>query len=298
MSLRRAFILCQLSFIIYTIHPGGDDELPPPYSPEPTTTSISSVHPDSLFAAHLAAMRLQIREQQTVRASQQEQRDMHLLALLVPHVEDLLASVATADSPQPLAQATLIPDGALSSGWTPTETQGGRVVRVQTSAAKGDAKQQPPPATRSGGSSRAAEFDGWGRWGEDAAAAAGGDEAELFWWKDEELAVRLARHLQPERDAAAVVVVVDRPTVKAKAVEAKKGRSRWNIFGGGRSGDSATPTTTAASPAASRPAAVQVEDDVAMHVTAEEVTFRRENAMGLWESCSGWGVVVRVRIRT
>ncbi|KAM0330798.1 hypothetical protein ACHAQA_003752 [Verticillium albo-atrum] len=34
-----------------------------------------------------------------------------------------------------------------------------------------------------------------------------------------------------------------------------------------------------------------------MKVTAEEVSFRRENEMGIWESMNGWGIVVRVTIR-
>lgn len=33
-----------------------------------------------------------------------------------------------------------------------------------------------------------------------------------------------------------------------------------------------------------------------MHVRAEHVTFRRENEMGIWESKSGWGIVVRLRL--
>ncbi|CRJ80254.1 hypothetical protein HYQ45_006434 [Verticillium longisporum] len=34
-----------------------------------------------------------------------------------------------------------------------------------------------------------------------------------------------------------------------------------------------------------------------MKVTAEEVSFRRENEMGIWESMNGWAVVVRITIR-
>ncbi|RXG42024.1 hypothetical protein VDGE_07597 [Verticillium dahliae] len=34
-----------------------------------------------------------------------------------------------------------------------------------------------------------------------------------------------------------------------------------------------------------------------MKVTAEEVSFRRENEMGLWESMNGWAVVVRITVR-
>ncbi|TQV94362.1 NAD-dependent epimerase/dehydratase family protein [Cordyceps javanica] len=332
-------------------------DMPPPYSPRPSSSttvpsdapvpysscyppsssSSSSIHAaDSLFAAHLATMRCQIREQQATRASLQDRHDARLLALLVPHVEAVLASLAatttTTTAPPPrLVQATLIPDCAavapVAAGWTPAETHGtgGRggethsVVRVQTRLPAKMAGDGKLPATTATATAAAAaepgdddavperqEFDGWGRWGEDAAVAAGGtrDEDEL-WWKDEDLAVRLASHLQPARRN---VVAVDRPTVAARAAESNKARSRWKILGGGgggggRSSGGSTPPPPPPPPTlavASRPAApVQCDDDdVSMRVTAEEVTFRRENEMGIWESNTGWGVVVRVSIRT
>lgn len=34
-----------------------------------------------------------------------------------------------------------------------------------------------------------------------------------------------------------------------------------------------------------------------MTVRAEEVSFRRENELGIWESRNGYGIVVRVRKR-
>ncbi|OAA35989.1 NAD dependent epimerase/dehydratase family protein [Beauveria brongniartii RCEF 3172] len=275
----------------------GDGELPPPYSPE---SSPSSIHADSLFAAHLASLRGQIRAQQASRASRQDQHDTQLLALLVPHVEALLASVAALD--KPLVQATLVPEEAIAADWTPAETEDAqRVVRVRTRSAPtkmaGDGKQ---PAANGGGvtsgGAEQREFDGWGRWGQDAAR--GGkeeDEGEdKLWWKDENMAKRLARYLQPKRK----VMAVDRPTVAAKMAEARKSKSKWNMFGGGRKSGSEGDGSPAPA-AASRPdTAVEVADDVSMHVTAEEVTFRRENEMGIWESSTGWGVVVRVKVRT
>ncbi|KAF1735388.1 hypothetical protein CRV24_004312 [Beauveria bassiana] len=283
----------------------GDGELPPPYSPE---ASSSSIHPDSLFAAHLTSLRGQIRAQQASRASRQDQHDAQLLALLVPHVEALLASVAALD--EQLVQATLVPEGAIAADWTPAEAEDAQsVVRVRTRLAPTknrmptDSKQ---PAANDGGrrgvSGRAEqqqEFDGWGRWGEDAAR--GGKEEEedeeeqdKLWWKDEDMAKRLAKCLQPKRK----VVVVDRPTVAAKVAEARKSKSKWNLFGGGRKSNSEGNGSPVPAVASRPDAAVEVADDVSMHVTAEEVTFRRENEMGIWESSTGWGVVVRVRVRT
>ncbi|KAM3507335.1 hypothetical protein MY11210_007180 [Beauveria gryllotalpidicola] len=270
----------------------GDGELPPPYSPAP---SSSSIHPDSLFAAHLASLRGQIRAQQAWRASRQDQHDTQLLALLVPHVEALLASVA-ALLDERLVQATLVPAEAVAADWTPAETEDMQsVVRVRTRLAPtkmaGDSKQ---PAANGGGGAEQHEFDGWGRWGEDAARGGKQEEEEKLWWKDEDMAKRLARYLQPKRKA----VPVDRPTtVAAKVAEARKSKSKWNMFGGGRNSSSEGYGSTAPAAASTQDAAVGVADDVSMHVTAEEVTFRRENGMGIWESSTGWAVVVRVRVR-
>ncbi|OAQ99831.1 hypothetical protein LLEC1_06667 [Akanthomyces lecanii] len=286
----------------------GDGELPPPYSPEPSTSPScaqtpppsSSLHPDSLFAAHLASMRGQIREQQATRASLQDQHDTRLLALLVPHVEAMLAAVAALEPPPQLVQTTLVPEAAVTPDWTPAETYKERsrevhsVVRVQTRPSvklASDEKLAAAAAGRGNGQ----EFDGWGRWGEQGSGAGTSEEEEQLWWKDENLARRLAKYLQPARR----VIPVDRPTVAAKVTEAKKARSRWNILGGSRKGGSegSTPLPLPAAAASRLGAALHVEDDVSMNVTAEEVTFRRENEMGIWESSTGWGVVVRVRIR-
>ncbi|ATY60913.1 hypothetical protein A9K55_006786 [Cordyceps militaris] len=253
----------------------GDGELPPPYSREEPASSTPP--DDSLFAAHLAAVRSQMRAQQAARASQQDRHDTQLLALLMPHVEAVLASVVGAEQQAPrLVQATLVPDGAVAADWTPAETDGGRpgethsVVRVQTT-------RRPDKMAAD------SKTDGRARWGEHVAV--GDDEAELLWWKDEDLAVRLAGYLQPA-PRSTPAPAVDRRTVAAQVTEAKKTRSRWNILGS-RSSSSSTPPIP---PAASTPAA-EGDDDVSMLVTAEEVTFRRENEMGIWESSTGWGVV-------
>jgi hypothetical protein len=51
------------------------------------------------------------------------------------------------------------------------------------------------------------------------------------------------------------------------------------------------------SPGLPSPASPGEDDAVKMTVRAEEVTFRRENDFGVWESMSGWGIVVTVRVR-
>ncbi|POR33828.1 UDP-glucose 4-epimerase [Tolypocladium paradoxum] len=102
------------------------------------------------------------------------------------------------------------------------------------------------------------------------------------------MARRLAKHLQPARAAPPV----DRQTVRAHVAQAKESSksSRWGLF----KKDEPPLPPPASSPA---PSASAGRDAVTMSAGAEEVTFRRENEMGIWESTTGWGIVVRVRIR-
>lgn len=234
-------------------HP-PDEDLPPPYSAAPGPAPCAS---SSLFAHHLAGIRAQMLHEQAARLSARDRADGQTLALLVPPVEELLASIAGMHPPPALVEATLVPDGAVGPDWALSdgdERRGGEVrtvVRV---------RRAEPKLELAG--------DGHG-----------------LWWSDEAAARRLARHLQPERAAPAV----DRQTVRARAAQGR--RSRWGLF---KRDEPPPPPVPPVSPPASGPG----RDDVTMSAGAEEVTFRRENEMGIWESRTGWGIVVRVRIRS
>jgi hypothetical protein len=104
------------------------------------------------------------------------------------------------------------------------------------------------------------------------------------------MAHRLAKHLQPNRATASV----DRQTVREQAVQNKEARKagRWSMF---KKEEPAKPTTTPT--ASSSTQHINPSEDVSMTVRAEEATFRKQNAMGIWESRAGWGLVVRVTIR-
>ncbi|KND94254.1 UDP-glucose 4-epimerase [Tolypocladium ophioglossoides CBS 100239] len=270
--------------------PLADEEPPPPYSAAPAPSSpCSSSAPQpgsqpqsSLFTHHLSSIREQMLREQAARLSARDQTDSQTLALLVPPVEALLESIAAIHPPPALVEATLVPDGAVGPDWAfsdgdePRSGEVRTVVRVRREDAKleGDRKRPPPSAG----------VDGWGR-STDAEGAGPGDD---LWWSDEAMARRLAKHLQPERAAPPV----DRQAVRAHVAQAKENRkaSRWSLF----KKDEPPPPPPISSPASSASAS---RDDVAMSVGAEEVTFRKENDLGIWESSTGWGVVVRVRIR-
>ncbi|PNY28365.1 UDP-glucose 4-epimerase [Tolypocladium capitatum] len=265
--------------------PLPDEDLPPPYSAAPAPCSPSYPQPSSrsqpcsLFSHHLSGIRSQILDEQAARLSVRDQTDSQTIALLVPPVEDLLASIASIHPPPTLVEATLVPDGAVGPEWAFSDGDQRRsgevrtVVRVRREAdskVEGDRKGQPA----AGGASRGLDAEGSGT----------GDN---LWWPDEAMARRLAKHLQPERAAPPV----DRQTVRAHVAQMKESRksSRWALF----KKDDPQPPPPMSPPASSASAS---RDHVAMSVRAEEVTFRRENEMGLWESSTGWGIVVRPSI--
>ncbi|KAJ6439322.1 NAD-dependent epimerase/dehydratase family protein [Purpureocillium lavendulum] len=244
------------------------DDLPPPYSAGPSTPSsvpvsslpvLSQSSSSSLFTHHLSSLRSQIANEQAARASARDLSDARLLALLVPCVEDLLASIAAVHPPPRLVESALVPAAAVGPDWHFSDQDERRdgelrsVVRVEPEV-KGDSKR---PA----------------------------DEGTM-WWDDEDTARRLAKFLCPEGP----VPNLERLAVRAHVKEAKKA-SRWGVF----KRDAPQPSTLPPRQAAPTKSPT-AEEDISMVVEADEVTFRRENEMGIWESRTGWGILVRVRL--
>ncbi|KPM43428.1 hypothetical protein AK830_g3100 [Neonectria ditissima] len=261
---------------------GPDDEdAPPPYSP----SSPSSQFIPSLFSSHLDTLHSRILSARAARTSERDERDSQTLATLVPHVESLLQTITNMDPPPRLMEMTLVPEDAVGEDWKFNDEDASRtIVRVHDdlkTKAKGDhkdtAKPVEPPRERA--------FDDWGRW-EDAGSSSSDAKREVLWWSDDEMASRLAKYLQPERPRRTEQPA---PVAPPPPVEPKQSRV-WGLL---RRVELVPP---APPPQPSRAHRTE-EDDFSITVRAEEVTFRRENSFGIWESKTGWGLVVRVRIR-
>lgn len=284
-----------------------DEELPPPYSTVPASIGSSSTLPStlpnqsyqsqtasSLFSTQLSGLRSQILEEQAARSSARDQQDIETLSLIVPHIEALLDSIARINPPPTLVEATFVPDEAIEKGWTFSDNEQKRTGEVRTLIRvgrhlkiDGDKKQPRAGTTTTSEPDTIKEFDEWGRWTDEDAAGSANSEAES-WWSDEDMASRLGKHLQPKRATASV----DRQTVRAQVERNKEAKKagRWSMF------KKDEPTKTPAAPSSLAPYQRPL-DDVGMAVNAEEVTFRRQSEMGIWESKTGWGLVVRVSIR-
>ncbi|KAM0331029.1 hypothetical protein ACHAPQ_006246 [Fusarium lateritium] len=176
------------------------------------------------------------------------------------------------DPPPRVVEMTMVPEEAVGEGWVfSDEDQSRTVVRVREDRKlvgdqKQPLKQEIEPQKEKG-------FDDWGRW-KDETHSTTTDNA--LWWSDHDMAIRLAKYISPER--------VDRQVVKAHVEQAKKA-SRWSLF------KKAEPSTPPA------PIPQPQDEPVTMTVKAEEVTFRRENEMGIWEGKTGWGLAVKVKLR-
>ncbi|KAG6017788.1 hypothetical protein E4U43_008665 [Claviceps pusilla] len=286
---------------------GYRENPPPPYTLMPSSVgtrapSVSS----SLFSAQISSLRDQIRQQEAARFSAQDRHDYEILSLLIPHVEALFESIA-AISPSPsLVEATLVPGDAVDKTWSLSDVEGNRsgnftkLIRVEQNIKTMDGNDKRMPAMSETYDLAARENDSnyWQQEKDERTERKQINlEAHLWWWLDEEMARRLAAHLQPARESASLSRQTDQVQFERSSRETKK-TGRWSLF------KRDTPHSTMEGSKPIHPSANDTarsptqSDDISMMVNAEETTFRRQTEMGLWESRTGWGLVVRLRIRT
>ncbi|TLD28458.1 hypothetical protein PspLS_03452 [Pyricularia sp. CBS 133598] len=305
----------------------------PSRSPGQTPPSPSSLL-SSHLATHLSSLSARLRQTQSARATRQALLDLELVERIVPHVEAFLADVVDAPS-RPAAELTIVPAPAVPPAWALSGAAERRregelvhLVRLAVPGAsparaavdeKGRPRDLPQSSDSKGGSSgvgdatspstgsslrperdwTSMQFDEWGRWDEDAEAAAmaaaGGNAggSPSWWWRDERMAERLAAHLQPRPP-----VKTERRGIQAAVVQAKEEKkSGWGLWRKKSSSSTATPASPVAAAVSPVSPVLEQDDGVKMIVRADEVTFRRENDFGVWESMSGWGIVVTFAVR-
>ncbi|KHN94767.1 uncharacterized protein MAM_07363 [Metarhizium album ARSEF 1941] len=273
-----------------------DGDQPPPYSTVPVfpgpsyfcDTAQSREHVpqgSSLFSTQLSALRSQMLDEQAALSCVRNKQDIEIMSLLVPHVEALIESVASHDPPPTLVEATFVPDEAIGKEWTLSDSEQRRSGEVRTlirvgrqCKAGGVEKQQQYSSPGESEASAPKEFDGWGRWSDDGEHGKFGAQ-DCLWWSDEDMARRLARHLQPAR----ATWPVDCRTIRAQVEQSETAKTigRWSMFNERRPAKTA-PTASSSS----TPHQTSLED-VRMTVNAEEATFRKQSVVGLWESRTG-----------
>ena len=201
-----------------------DEDLPPPYT--------ESAH-ENYFSSHLSNLH------NAVSSQPQTDNDTHILSLLVDPIDNFINQASDLRPASKTVEGTFVPEEAVSSEWRLTDEgeqhrgECTKVIRVSTKQTDSKCSKEKSWGSAQAESSSGKEFDDWGRWDEPSSSA---DTEEALWWADEDLAMRLAKHIQPT-----------------------------SLRG--------------------------------MNVRADHVTFRRENEMGIWESKSGWAIVVRLQLR-
>lgn len=310
-----------------------EDEEPPPYSLDATPSQDSDsgsagFDPRSLTSyihSHVKALPGLLRQNRQACDNQQVENDIWTLDHLLPVVESFLADIGAQRKVPSLATLTLVPNSAVPpdavlSGIDDMlrRNEVGRVSRVAV----------PPNKKGNRGykstlnpcdevlTSRNREFTDWGGWEEAGPSSTISDG--LLWWKDEDFAQRLASYIQPERGHTS------KPTIQSpvqiaveRSTPAEKSNKNWGLtwvrknspspantlssrtvsLPGTREGESIRPGTIEARNMAG---VVRGELDngkrAQMNTAAEYVAFRRENEFGIWESISGWAIIVTVKI--
>jgi hypothetical protein len=278
--------------------PGEDDmDLPPPYAeafPASSSPLPSLPSQDSPIATLITTLQTVIKTTQKDHTTTQALCDSKILSHIFPHLQNYLTALATTTPPPTNSELVLVPAAAVPSDWTLSADRDRREGEARALARVSDTQDKKSSGVGAGGggsssvSARLADYDDrtineWGTWSDDVQPARAPGN---WWWKDEGMASRLSRLLQPKTQPK-----VDRQIVKQVVQQTKQEKKRgWGLFGGNQSTPPPAPTPVVA-------AANQVDDGVVTTVRPEEVTFRRENEFGVWESMNGWGIVVRVKIR-
>ncbi|KAL7794292.1 hypothetical protein V8C37DRAFT_377133 [Trichoderma ceciliae] len=266
---------------------GGD--LPPPYSASVNPSNTVRVQDSdsrscsSLLSSHVASLRDQISASQAARVSARDDRDSYVLSLIVPYMEDLLSSISEMHPTPRLTEATLVPDAAISEDWKfndEDERRAGefrRLIRVRDTQKKdGDQRKDEWRSEKKPGSNALGDDND----------RTGSQPSPSLWWQSENTARRIAKHLQPERRAPTRNTQMARDGSCSQANGNKKS-GLWGLF---KRSDEAVQRVV--------PTTEEPGDGVTMTAKAEEVTFRRENDLGIWETMTGWGIVIRVRIQS
>jgi hypothetical protein len=129
-------------------------------------------------------------------------------------------------------------------------------------------------------------------------------DGNLWYWRDEDLAMRLASYLRPTPYPRTMELPPRPERVKAQLVESQPGNGSSRGFWGRKK--STTKIVETPPPAEqsrdskfdgdSKVSPKDSEDTVVMDVKAEEVVFRTENEFGIYGTERGWGVVVKLKV--
>ncbi|KAL1884065.1 hypothetical protein Daus18300_000174 [Diaporthe australafricana] len=270
------------SYIEATV-PSGSQSRPPTYPEKPNADPIDEL------VSRLPSL---IRERQQSQASQRLSEDDALVQHIVPFIQEFFLDFSTdnhtRNSRESLSmELMLVPQDAArrDEGWTLAGINERREQCVFSRLNEIATPDKLKWVSKNGESIQVRD---------DAA------ETDTLWWRDEQRALRLASALRgivtPERPQGSeaqrdVDVEEQQPPEQSDS----KGKSPARSFFG-LSRKSRSPVERTAPKIQTKSFATVSLGSVQVHVQAEEVTLRRENDFGLWESSSGWAIVINATI--
>jgi hypothetical protein len=284
------------------------DDAPPAYTEKaspvtPVSAIPASPSPASVVTApltvHLATLPQRIAASQASYQTAQQAADLELLNLILPHIEDFLAHISDLPKSPPKVELVLVPYAAVSQGWTLSgmdeRLREGEVVclaRVEPpQTGKGDHKGAGVQGKGDKMSATTVETCHLANLLADSNPAALGSEGSSWWWHSEPTARRLAAYLQPK-----TAIKTERHQIQA-VVEQKRGGGWLKRMTSGSPGPKQAGPPRAPIEQLRAPIIERGDDErVSMRVRCQEVTFRKENEFGVWESMRGFGLVVIVQI--
>lgn len=249
--------------------PFDDAEAAPPSYTESIDTTSTSYY-STQIRSQLSDLTHQISSLQTQKTLLSHAQDEKILALLTTQIQIYLSDFANSG----LKKGTLIlvpANGITDENALPSDydfknaDEYDSVVRV-----------------------RSKEDAGRDEWSSGA--------GEMMYWRDEDMALRLAGTLRPPPDPRDMELPPRKEQVVATAEEPKS-RGFWRSRKKSvtktpdpavvveRRVDTKMPSTNE-----------QPRDKVVMDVRAEEVVFRTENELGIYGTERGWGIVLKLRV--
>ncbi|KAH8778608.1 hypothetical protein F5883DRAFT_542319 [Diaporthe sp. PMI_573] len=267
--------------------PAGSQSRPPTYNEKPAADPIDEL---------VSRLPFLVRERQQSQASQRFSEDDALMQHMMPFIRDFFLDFSTDNNVKRYRNSRdslsmelmLVPQDAARSdeGWQ----LAGLSERKEHSAFFRFNEIAAPDQLR------------WvSKNGESIQVRDDAAEADMLWWRDEVHAVRLASAVRgvvtPERSEKSEArrqVGIEEQEVLSEQSDSKRKSPMRSLFG--LSKKSQPPVERAVPKVQNKTFATDSLGSVQVHVQAEEVTFRRENDFGLWESSSGWAIVIQATV--
>lgn len=269
-----------------------DDDLPPPYSAS-ASASASNFDFDARYDS---------KSRDSYSGDSVE--DM-IISQILDTIKSSLSTIESSRSPPTLVESTFVPATSVGPEWSlsdPGDRTKREITQVFRISVKQDKPAPDPAAPSQSTQQRHRELDEWGRFGDESTADS--DDASALWWSDESMARRIAKDLlfepsTPTRSSTAPSIGSSSSSRTPAMPSQKPGILRTLLDSFNNNPQQVYPPLPGKAPAAPLlpppppPPQQKKAGGSTMTVRAEEITFRRENEMGIWESKTGWGIVVR-----